>query len=348
MNLFGLGRKLLQNNNNNNKKKSSLDLRKTQSTGNINQFNHPIPVNITFATPTDLKPILAKSTSQFKPLKEEIEEEEEDEDHDDNKLNNDSQQSSFNDHISTKSSSLEEFNSDHHQQHENIAALSDRLKTITADDMDLLLSLETQARMDHLAEQQEKEKEKRFQQQQQSKKLKFALPDIPLRESSIYPNNQSKLDSNLTLDEHQHNDYIPIAKRWSLPEETIRQDMKKKNNNNQYFKNSKWMKFLSLTSSTYGNGNNNNSNGNHNQQEENHDQTELKYGCKVKLIRSPIKTTAYVRYVGPVHFAPGEWVGLELERAVGKNDGSVDGQRYFHTGAYRGIFLTRDELLVVK
>ena len=36
-----------------------------------------------------------------------------------------------------------------------------------------------------------------------------------------------------------------------------------------------------------------------------------------------------VRFVGEAAFAPGEWLGLELDRQVGKNNGSVKGRTYF-------------------
>ncbi len=44
-----------------------------------------------------------------------------------------------------------------------------------------------------------------------------------------------------------------------------------------------------------------------------------------------------IRYVGPVDTIPGStpgsvWVGIELDEPVGKNDGSVNGTRYFRIG----------------
>jgi hypothetical protein len=38
---------------------------------------------------------------------------------------------------------------------------------------------------------------------------------------------------------------------------------------------------------------------------------------------------ATVRYVGTVHFAHGDWVGVELDTPDGKNDGAISGRRYF-------------------
>lgn len=36
-----------------------------------------------------------------------------------------------------------------------------------------------------------------------------------------------------------------------------------------------------------------------------------------------------VRYVGNTRFGTGTWVGVELKRGVGLNDGAVGGVRYF-------------------
>ena len=48
---------------------------------------------------------------------------------------------------------------------------------------------------------------------------------------------------------------------------------------------------------------------------------------------------ATVRFVGDTHFAPGDWIGVELEDNSGKNDGAVQGQRYFDCGPGRGMFI---------
>ena len=48
---------------------------------------------------------------------------------------------------------------------------------------------------------------------------------------------------------------------------------------------------------------------------------------------------AAIRFLGPTAFAPGEWIGVELEEESGKNDGSVKGDRYFDCDANYGMFL---------
>ena len=48
-----------------------------------------------------------------------------------------------------------------------------------------------------------------------------------------------------------------------------------------------------------------------------------------------------VCFVGPTGFAEGEWIGIELVRAVGRNDGSVRGIRYFVCELRHGLFVQR-------
>lgn len=49
--------------------------------------------------------------------------------------------------------------------------------------------------------------------------------------------------------------------------------------------------------------------------------------------------TAVIEFVGNTHFAAGDWLGVVLEDATGKNDGAVQGQRYFECGPGHGMFI---------
>ena len=48
---------------------------------------------------------------------------------------------------------------------------------------------------------------------------------------------------------------------------------------------------------------------------------------------------AAIRYVGSTKFAVGDWVGVVLDDATGKNDGSVQGHRYFECLPGHGMFI---------
>ncbi|KAL3093390.1 hypothetical protein niasHS_005904 [Heterodera schachtii] len=64
--------------------------------------------------------------------------------------------------------------------------------------------------------------------------------------------------------------------------------------------------------------------------------------CLVQLRDQPPRK-AQIAFVGPTHFGenPGttQWVGVIYDEATGKNDGSLDGHRYFHCEPSHGGFV---------
>ena len=51
-----------------------------------------------------------------------------------------------------------------------------------------------------------------------------------------------------------------------------------------------------------------------------------------------------IKFVGLTLFSSGCWVGLELDSAMGKNDGSVQGSQYFTCPANKGIFVRPNQV----
>ncbi|KAL2265200.1 hypothetical protein VTJ83DRAFT_6300 [Remersonia thermophila] len=54
-----------------------------------------------------------------------------------------------------------------------------------------------------------------------------------------------------------------------------------------------------------------------------------------------------IRFAGATQFAPGLWIGVELAEATGKNDGAVQGIRYFECPPAHGIFVRPAALKVL-
>lgn len=72
----------------------------------------------------------------------------------------------------------------------------------------------------------------------------------------------------------------------------------------------------------------------------------LKVGSRVEVIGKGHRGT--VAYVGATLFATGKWVGVILDEAKGKNDGSVQGRKYFTCEENHGIFVRQSQIQVFE
>jgi len=60
--------------------------------------------------------------------------------------------------------------------------------------------------------------------------------------------------------------------------------------------------------------------------------------CEVSITGQP-KRRGVIQFVGSVHFQSGWWIGIHYDEPMGKNDGSVEGKRYFTCPPKFGAFL---------
>uniref|UniRef100_A0A3P8R7A8 CAP-Gly domain-containing protein n=1 Tax=Astatotilapia calliptera TaxID=8154 RepID=A0A3P8R7A8_ASTCA len=65
------------------------------------------------------------------------------------------------------------------------------------------------------------------------------------------------------------------------------------------------------------------------------DGSEVRLGERVLVVG---QRTGVVQFYGKTNFAPGLWLGIELDKPSGKNDGSVGGVRYFTCPPKHGVF----------
>lgn len=56
---------------------------------------------------------------------------------------------------------------------------------------------------------------------------------------------------------------------------------------------------------------------------------------------------AQIKFIGPTEFATGEWIGVELDLAEGKNNGTVNSVRYWDGGERHGLFVKKAQVRVL-
>uniref|UniRef100_A0AAY4B7V4 Dynactin subunit 1 n=1 Tax=Denticeps clupeoides TaxID=299321 RepID=A0AAY4B7V4_9TELE len=71
----------------------------------------------------------------------------------------------------------------------------------------------------------------------------------------------------------------------------------------------------------------------------------VKVGSLVEVIGKGHRGT--VAYIGTTLFASGKWVGVILDEPKGKNDGTVQGKRYFTCQEHHGIFVRQSQIQLV-
>uniref|UniRef100_A0A182SUX5 Dynactin subunit 1 n=1 Tax=Anopheles maculatus TaxID=74869 RepID=A0A182SUX5_9DIPT len=71
----------------------------------------------------------------------------------------------------------------------------------------------------------------------------------------------------------------------------------------------------------------------------------LKVGQRVELTGKDVRGT--IAYVGMTSFAVGKWVGVILDEAKGKNNGSIKGHQYFSCEENYGMFVRPTQLMFI-
>ncbi|KAF8887339.1 tubulin-folding cofactor B [Infundibulicybe gibba] len=68
--------------------------------------------------------------------------------------------------------------------------------------------------------------------------------------------------------------------------------------------------------------------------------------CEVESFEAGLSKRGTVRFVGEAKFNKGIWVGIEYDEPMGKNDGSVQGERYFSCKQNYGVFVRPEKVKV--
>lgn len=55
-----------------------------------------------------------------------------------------------------------------------------------------------------------------------------------------------------------------------------------------------------------------------------------------------------VKFSGATSFSAGKWIGIELFESNGKNDGSINGIKYFNCKPQHGVFVRPSQVKVIS
>ena len=73
----------------------------------------------------------------------------------------------------------------------------------------------------------------------------------------------------------------------------------------------------------------------------------LTVGIRVKIKSRDPPTNATIKFIGRTKFGTGYWIGVEVDDDSGKNDGTVNDQKYFNCKDKKGLFVRQGVLAVV-
>lgn len=71
---------------------------------------------------------------------------------------------------------------------------------------------------------------------------------------------------------------------------------------------------------------------------------ELKVGVRVVVKEKNL--VGLVKFAGTTLFAPGKWIGIELDEAKGKNNGVIQGKVYFQCRENHGLMVRQNQVQV--
>lgn len=171
---------------------------------------------------------------------------------------------------------------------------------VDPNDLNALLSMETQQRVDA-----QTERNKTAGPPLRPTRLKFELPVTPSRSRS--PNNQS-------IAYPRARPYRSLSEEGSISVHRNQQaDAAGKSGRRRKRRHHRWSRLI---------GSDTDEDSSSEQAEKARAKRHLEIGTFVSLIKRPLPTMGYVRYIGPVGDEPGEWIGVELEHR-----GKINGMR---------------------